>query len=96
MNEVDRFIALIRAKITRNWHKPPSAQEGMSVTLRFYLFPTGELNKVEIVKSSGSSVFDSSAVSAAKSISRYPVPSENQIFERNFRKLIMVFVHQEN
>ena len=96
MNEVDRFIALIRAKITRNWHKPPGAKLGATVVLQLHLFPTGELSRAEILKSSGSPAFDRSALSEAKSISKYPVPSDNRIFERNFRRFSMSFSHQED
>lgn len=96
MNEVDRFIALIRAKITRNWHKPPSAKRGETVVLQLHLFPTGELDRATILKSSGDSHFDRSALSAATSISRYPVPSDNGVFERNFRRFSMSFSHQED
>ncbi len=95
MSEVDRFKALILAKITRQWHKPSSAKVGMTVGLRLYLFPTGELNRVEIFKSSGNVAYDNSALSAAKSISQYPVPSNSKIFENNFRQFTMLFVHQE-
>ncbi len=96
MNEVDRFIALIRAKITRNWHKPSGAKIGETVVLQLHLFPTGELSRAEILKSSGSSIFDSSALSAAKSIAKYPVPTDNRVFERNFRRFSMSFSHQED
>lgn len=96
MNEVDRFIALIRAKITRNWHKPPGAKLGSTVVLQLHLFPTGELSRAEVLKSSGNSVFDSSALSAAKSIAKYPVPADNRVFERNFRRFSMSFSHQED
>ncbi|UZE97601.1 cell envelope integrity protein TolA [Alkalimarinus alittae] len=96
MNEVDRFIALIRAKITRNWHKPPGAKIGSTVVLQLHLFPTGELGRAEILKSSGDSTFDRSALSAATSISKYPVPADNRVFERNFRRFSMSFSHQED
>ncbi len=96
MNEVDRFIALIRAKITRSWHKPPGSKEGQTVVLRLNLFPTGELSNATIIKGSGDPVFDRSALSAAKSISKYPVPSGNRVFERHFRQFSMSFSHQED
>lgn len=96
MNEVDRFIALIRAKITRNWHKPSGAKIGTTVVLQLHLFPTGELSRAEILNSSGNSIFDSSALSAAKSIAKYPVPADNRVFERNFRRFSMSFSHQED
>lgn len=96
MNEVDRFIALIRAKITRNWHKPSGAKAGTTVVLQLHLFPTGELSRAEILRSSGSQVFDNSALSAAKSIAKYPVPANNGVFERHFRRFSMSFSHQED
>ena len=96
INEVDRFKALILAKIIRNWHKPSGAKEGMTVMLRLRLFPTGELNRVEITTSSGSTVFDRSALSAANSISQYPVPSNSAIFERHFRQFNFQFVHRDD
>lgn len=96
VNEVDRFIALIRAKITRSWHKPQGAKNGQTVVLRLNLFPTGELGSVVVINGSGDLTFDRSALSAAKSVSKYPVPSDNKIFEKHFRQFSMSFSHQED
>lgn len=89
--EVQRFMSLIRSKIEGRWRIPPKSQ-GLSVTLRLALLPTGELVSVSVTKSSGNSAFDRSAEHAATSIATYPVPSDSLIFNRNFRYFQMRFV----
>jgi len=93
--EVAILTARIKAMITSRWHIPISAKPGMRVLLKIKLLPTGELNAAVISKSSGDNAYDNSALSAVKSIRNYPVPSDNSLFEQNFRQFYMSFSPQD-
>ena len=84
---VESYSALIADKVERNWSRPPSARNGMQVTLRIHLVPTGQVVGVSVLKSSGDSIFDDKAVRAVKKAERFPelqaLPS--RIFEQQFR-----------
>lgn len=95
LTEIERFMALIKLRIENLWRIPPKS-DNLSITLRIKLLPNGELSSVEIIKSSGSNAFDRSAVLAAKSVTRYPVPDDTRIFEKNFRQFSMTFRPETN
>lgn len=95
LTEIERFMALIKLRIENLWRIPPKS-DNLSITLRIKLLPNGELSSVEVVKSSGSSAFDRSAILATKSVSRYPVPDDTRIFEKNFRQFNMAFKPETN
>lgn len=90
LTEIERFMALIKLRIENIWVIPPKS-ENLSISLRIKLLPNGELSSVEVIKSSGNNAFDRSAVLAAKSVTRYPVPEDTRIFEKNFRQFNMAF-----
>lgn len=90
LSEKERFTFLIRSKIENLWIKPPKSR-GLRVVLRILLLPNGELSSVQISESSGNSAFDRSAVLAVKSVRRFPVPEDSQVFEQNFRQFSMSF-----
>lgn len=90
LTEVERFMALIKSRIENVWRIPPKS-DGLAVSLRIRLLPTGEWQSVEVIKSSGNTAFDQSAVLAAKSVNRYPVPDDLRVFEQNFRQFAMAF-----
>ena len=73
LNERSRYESLIRDALHGAWYPPSSAREGMSVVLRLTLLPSGELQSVDVVESSGNRAFDNSAISAARAINRYPI-----------------------
>lgn len=87
------YLEYIAAEIESNWRRPPSARNGMKVVLSLHLLPTGEVDNVYVVKSSGDSHFDESAIRAVKRVGRF---SELQnmdpiLFDRNFRKLTLEY-----
>ena len=90
LSEKERFTYLIRSKIENLWRKPPKSA-GLKVVLRIRLLPNGELASVAISESSGSVAFDNSAMLAARSVRRYPVPEDSKVFEPNFRQFSMSF-----
>lgn len=91
LNERSRYASLIQQALTNQWRAPASAREGMKVELRLTLLPTGELQSVEVVESSGNRAFDNSALSAARAINRYPIPDSRDTFEAHFRQLTITF-----
>jgi colicin import membrane protein len=95
LTEVERFMALIKQRIENLWRIPPKS-EGLTITLRIRLLPNGELSSVDVIKSSGSTAFDRSAILAAKSVTRYPVPEDGRVFEKNFRQFSMAFRPETN
>ncbi len=85
------FFQGIRAKIVANWSRPASARNGMKVTLRVELVPSGEVAAVSLVESSGDTAFDRSAESAVRRAGGFAVPDDSAVFERRFRRFNLLF-----
>jgi colicin import membrane protein len=87
------YVAIIVETITRRWNRPPSARNGMEVTVAMQLTPNGQVVDASIIKSSGDSVFDRSAIRAIKQIEQFPeiknMPS--RVFEAEFRNFKLIF-----
>ena len=87
------FVALIQQTVINYWSRPPSARNGMEAELAIQLIPTGEVVSVTIVRSSGNSAFDRSAVNAVEKAGAFPelqtLPSAE--FERTFRRFRLLF-----
>lgn len=77
--------------VVGNWSRPPSARQGMQVTLLVELVPTGDVVSVSILDSSGNGAFDRSAQSAVNKVGQFVVPKESELFERHFRKFTLLF-----
>lgn len=90
VDEKTRYLSIIRSRIESRWHKPPNS-EGYNVVLRIELFPSGELSSVAIIKSSGNSALDESALRAVHAVSKFEVPREQAFFEKYFRSFQMSF-----
>ena len=87
------FVSLIKRTVVRSWSRPPSARNGMECELSIQLIPTGEVVSVKLIRSSGNSAFDRSAINAVEKASAFPelrkLPSRE--FEKNFRRLTLIF-----
>ncbi len=59
---------LIRRYVAQVWNRPPSARNGMSVTVQVNMLPGGLISNVSVVRSSGDVAFDNSAVTAVRSV----------------------------
>lgn len=90
-SESDKYQALIRERLKQAWYPPSSANENMTARLQITLLPTGELASVKLVGSSGNTAFDNSALSAVRSLNRYPIPDNRDTFERYFRQFMIEF-----
>ena len=93
--EAMSYIGLIQQAIMANWNRPPSARNGMKVTLQITMFPNGQINDVNITKdgSSGNAAFDRSAITAVEKTDRIPELAQLKphVFERYYRTLILEF-----
>lgn len=90
LRELNRYIEIIKQKVTRNWLRPTSAVKGLSCTVAVRLIPGGEVLQARVIKSSGDPVFDRSVESAVLKASPLPLPTDSRMFER-FRELKFVF-----
>lgn len=89
--QVQSYSQQIRSDIESKWSRPPSARNGMEVTLMIQLVPGGELIDVKIIKPSGNDAFDTSAVNAVRKVQVFNVPKEYELFDQYFRKLTLPF-----
>jgi len=87
---MDKYRAVIRQKVSRNWIKPAAVAEGMECIVRVRLVAGGEVINAEVIKSSGDAAFDRSVESAVYKAAPLPVPSEADMFEY-FRDIEFLF-----
>ncbi len=88
---VARFALAIQLRVEKFWSRPPSTTSDMQVQLGINLVPTGEVVNVTILKGSGFSVFDRSAMQAVRKAGRFQVPEDSRMFEKHFRQFRMIF-----
>ena len=77
------YIAQIKARIERNWLRPPGTAVGLKCVVRVSQIPGGEVVQAEIQSSSGSVAFDRSVEDAVLRASPLPVPNDPSLFDRN-------------
>ena len=87
---IAQYVGLIRQKVERNWRKPSAARSGLKCTVFVQLIPGGGIAHVEITKSSGDGIFDSSVEKAVRKSEPLPVPPDPDLFDR-FRNVNFVF-----
>ncbi len=96
-NTAQSYMAAVKERIEANWHRPPSARKNMSCVLNIKLVPTGRVINVDVSKSSGSALFDRSAIVAVKKAEHFPelknMPIE--VFERYYRDFDLLFNPQD-
>jgi len=79
---IAQYVGLIKQKIERNWRKPSAAKSGLSCEVFVRLIPGGGVSHVEITKSSGDGIFDSSVEKAIRKAEPLPVPPDPDLFDR--------------
>ena len=89
------YITEIYLAIVQNWSRPPSARNDMSAIVLVELFPSGDLNSVGVVESSGDAAFDRSALNAVRRAAPFPVPDDIALFEASFRSFTLNFNPQD-
>lgn len=90
----DRHLAVIVRELIRRWHRPPGLPKGLRCTMRVRLGPNGEVLQVAVVKGSGNSVFDQSAVNALEK-APLPMPDDPTLAKLFFRELTFVFAPED-
>jgi colicin import membrane protein len=87
------YAAFIQQTVINYWSRPPSARNGMEALLAIQLIPTGEVVSVSVLKSSGNTAFDRSAINAVEKAGSFPelqkLPSRE--FEKTFRRFRLLF-----
>nr|EKT9494693.1 cell envelope integrity protein TolA [Pseudomonas aeruginosa] len=68
----DKVDSLLVERISSNWHRPPSAKDGMQVTIEIEMDRKGVIKQVRVHQSSGSKAFDTSAVKAIQDVKAIP------------------------
>lgn len=84
----------IQRKVNRSWIRPPSVRKGLQCTIRVKLLASGDVMQAVVVQSSGDPIFDRSAENAVRKASPLPVPSDPELFAREFRTFTFVFKPQ--
>lgn len=88
--EVDRYKALIRIQVTRNWNRPLGAAKGLKCEVHVRLTPGGEVVSAQVTRTSGNAVFDRSVENAVHKAAPLPLPADPALFD-NFREIRFVF-----
>lgn len=78
----DQYIAAIKAKVQRNWLKPPSAMPGMSCKVRVIQMPGGMVMDVRVEQCTGDELFKRSVINAVEKSSPLPPPPDPAVFDR--------------
>lgn len=94
LSAADRYKALMKQKVERNWVRPPSAAKGLQCVVRVRLLAGGDVVSAKVIQGSGNAAFDRSVESAVFKAAPLPVPSDPQTFEY-FRELDFVFNPQD-
>ena len=84
---------LIINLVSQQWRRPPSARQGMSVTVTIQMLPDGTITNASVTGSSGDVAFDNSAVAAVRNVGRIPEMQQldRATFDRMYRKRAMIF-----
>lgn len=78
--ELDAIISQIRAKVTRNWLRPPGTAElGLKCSVRVRLGTSGSVLLVQVIKSSGDGAFDRSVEAAVRKADPLPMPGSPRL-----------------
>ena len=85
------FTEQIRAHVSSYWSYPSVVRPGDEVAVTIRLVPTGEVVSVQLLKSSGNALLDSSVLQAVRKASPLPVPKDIRVFEKDFRNFTMKF-----
>ncbi|MFZ2312426.1 MAG: cell envelope integrity protein TolA, partial [Methylobacter sp.] len=83
--------AAIKQKVNRSWIRPVSATMGMTCKIRVRLMSDGTVVDAVVISSSGDDFFDRSAENAVNKASPLPVPTDKELFAREFRSFEFVF-----
>ncbi|GAV21100.1 colicin import membrane protein [Mariprofundus micogutta] len=81
-NELERYIALMQARVQDNWKVPASADNAKDPLVEMQLAPTGEVVSVKILESSGNDLLDASLIRAIHAAAPFELPRQQFEFFR--------------
>lgn len=87
---VDKYIPLIRQRVSRSWNSPVGIAKGLKCTVRVRLAPGGKVLSAAVVRPSGNANFDRSVEYAVYKAAPLPLPEDPTLFD-NFREIEFVF-----
>lgn len=87
---IEKYKALIRQRVTRNWSRPVGSAKGLTCVVQVKLVPGGEVVQARVVRSSGDAVFDRSVENAVFKSTPLPLPQDKDLFEY-FREIEFLF-----
>jgi len=92
-SKIAHFISMIGTDVQNNWRIPPTAQKGMQCRMLIRLLPSGDVQMVQITRSSGDKAFDRSAEDAVYRASPLPVSASKAgtLFQSTFREFNFLF-----
>ncbi len=87
------LIKKIQLRVGSYWSRPPSARNGMQVSLQVRFLPNGEVASVSIINSSNDPAFDRSAINALKLSQPHSYLTDYGLsfFNKNFRSIVLQF-----
>ena len=87
------YAALIQQTVMGYWSRPPSARNGREALRQIQVIPTGDVISVTLLKSSGNTAFDRSAINAVEKAGSFPELQQLPIreFEKTFRRFRLLF-----
>ena len=78
------YYAMLQARITRSWIKPPSASVGLDCLVEVTQIPGGEVTGARVAQCNGDAAARQSIENAVYRASPLPEPPDPALFERNF------------
>jgi colicin import membrane protein len=87
----NEYISKITAKIRRNIVLPPDVADNALAEFDVTLLPGGEVLDARQTRKSGDAAYDSAVERAIRKASPLPVPSDPDLFNREFRNLHLKF-----
>ncbi|MDG4562949.1 MAG: energy transducer TonB, partial [Candidatus Competibacter sp.] len=68
--------SVIQPYVKRQWNPPPNSYSGLSCELLVTVASSGVVTQVRVIRSSGDSLFDNSAMAAVRRASPLPMPGK--------------------
>lgn len=84
---------LIVRLVSEQWVRPPSARNGMAVTVLIEMLPDGTITNASVTRSSGDPAFDASAIAAVRNVGRIREMQQldRKTFDSMYRKRSAIF-----
>ncbi len=90
-SEMGKYKGLIISKVRRNVVLPPDVADDAQAEFDVTLLPGGEVFEVTKTRKSGNAAYDNAVERAIWKASPLPVPSDAELFSKNFRNLHLKF-----